>query len=207
IFIALEIAMTRYPEISPVHTAWKPESLPPIIPHSPSRLKGVVDLLVHLGGVLWLAAVPRFPFLVLGPGARYFSDGKVQATPAAQALYWQIIALLLVPVAVKAFLLLRSSKRGPLSRKNRILIEAFNHSIGIVILALAVRMRDYFVVTGTGSNLAGYRHVVEVYNSITHTAISVGLAINSVILIWTLGKYFLGASDGKAAGWALRAPL
>jgi hypothetical protein len=197
VFIALEWAITRYPAVSPVHTAWKPESLPPVTRQSPSRLKAVVDLLVHLAGVLWLAAVPRFPFLVLGPGARYFSDSRVQATPAAQSLYWQIIALLLVPVAIKAVLLVRSLKKGPLIRKTRILIEAFNHSIGVVILALAIRVHDYFAVTGTGSNLEGYRRAVDAYNSIAHISIGAGLGISIVILCWTLGKYFL--APGSAA--------
>jgi hypothetical protein len=188
IFVALELGMSRYPELSAVRTAWKPESLPPVARDSPSRLKAVADLLAHLGGVLWLAAVPYHPYLVLGPGAGYFSGYPVRATAALHAMYWPFVALLFVPLIVKAALLGRL-----LTASQRLLVRSVTGVVGLVIFAMAIRVRDYFTVVGDAATMAKYGHAVDVYTSITAVSLRIGFGICLIFLLWDIAKYFLKA--------------
>lgn len=207
IFAALEWAVSRHEIEFPERDGWKPEALPLIHPSSRNQIGVLAGLVAHLGGILWLAVAPFHPYLVLGPGAGYFTGSPVHATPALWAIYWPLVGLLFLPLLIETGVFLHSLSGAIPSSRQRLLMHIFNRSATLVGLALALRVHEYFTVIGTAADQAKYAHAVEVYTSITVISLRVGFAICLFGLVWTFGRRLFKSSAPALSFWKTGAQL
>lgn len=201
IFAALEYAAPRYASRFSALSEWKPETLPPIDSAPNKPYTTILDLLFNFAGIIWLAAVPHHLFLLLGPGARYFTAGPVRATPALHALYGPVIALLFVPLVVKTLVVARTLAGRTLTDAQKLLLRTFNGGIGLIILILAVRVRYYFTVAGTAAAEAKFHHAADIYNSVTYTSLRIWLAVSVFTIVWGIVNHYIKTRAPGAAAW------
>ncbi|HEY0758550.1 MAG TPA: hypothetical protein VGD59_04755 [Acidisarcina sp.] len=191
-FVVLEFWATRYPSKSAVHSQWKPESLPRIDPARRTPARVTAELLIHFGGILYLAAIPRYPSLLLGPGAGYFTAGPLRATAQLHAFYWPMMALLCVPVLLKVASLGRTLTPGW-----RLALRAVKGAVGLLLLVLLLRIHDYFTVVGSLPDQTNYRQAAAIFNNIITLSLRIAVAVCVLSLVWEIGSYIL---KGRSAG-------
>jgi hypothetical protein len=75
---------------------WDVKSLPPVVKEAKPRRRtqSIFELIFSILGLLWLLAVPFYPFLMFGPAAIWLKPG-----PALRAIYYPILALCIVGLA------------------------------------------------------------------------------------------------------------
>lgn len=102
-FAIVEFVSERYPEKCPQFFAtspnWSPTSLPPVEKEPALRGKprtlttAIANFVVGFAVLVWLLLVPRYPFLILGPGAAYLHRSPFQVAPVVVWFYWAIVGL------------------------------------------------------------------------------------------------------------------
>ncbi len=100
-FVALEFFAQRYPEKCPDLVAarpqWSPTTLPPLEKRPPAGGKtrtfttAVAELIAQFAVLVWLLLIPRYPFLVMGPGAALLDHSPVQPAQVLIIWYWAIV--------------------------------------------------------------------------------------------------------------------
>ena len=108
IFAILEYIALRHPEKCPPLAgfggSWSPASLPPLekptaeIGKTRSFAHAVAEVVFGFLVLCWLALIPRFPFLMFGPGAAMFEASPYQLSEVWWTFYWWILALNVVQV-------------------------------------------------------------------------------------------------------------
>jgi hypothetical protein len=102
VFAALEFMRTRYPDhclsIPGITEKWNPSSLPPLEPKPTSGkprsyAQAVAEFIFSVLFLVWLVLIPRYPFLILGPGAAYLQAGPFQLTPVWWTFFWCVVGL------------------------------------------------------------------------------------------------------------------
>jgi len=83
---------------------WNPHSLPPAprTEKRPSRTQSVFEIITGVAGLLWLLALPHYPFLVLGPLAEF-----LKAAPLWPRFYLPMALLAILGVAYQCVGLFR----------------------------------------------------------------------------------------------------
>jgi hypothetical protein len=98
-FAVLERAQARFH----LFEKWELDSLPPVAKRSqpPSRTQTIFELVFGVIGLVWLLAVPHYPFLILGPASAFLKPGPIwhifylpMVLLSAMQLGYQIIGLL-----------------------------------------------------------------------------------------------------------------
>jgi hypothetical protein len=102
-FAILELVSERYPEKCPPFLAtsshWSPTSLPPLekepaLQGKPRTLTtAVANFVVGFVVLIWLLLLPRYPYLVLGPGAAFLHRSPFQFAPVVIWFYWAVVGL------------------------------------------------------------------------------------------------------------------
>jgi len=89
VFAAIEYGTKQF-GLSAQGVNWEPGTLPPVAAPAkkPTRLHRVADAIVHWVLVVFLLVIPRYPFLILGPGAAYLSRMGVSAAGSWMVFYW-----------------------------------------------------------------------------------------------------------------------
>jgi len=89
VFALLERAQARLK----LFDKWDIRSLPPVAkqPRPPSRTQSVFELIFAIIGILWLLAVPTYPFLILGPASAFLT-----ASPLWHTFYLPVVLLAFV---------------------------------------------------------------------------------------------------------------
>jgi hypothetical protein len=101
VFVVLEFVSERYPEKSPDFLAtgprWSPAHLPPLERPLPPGMKprslatAIAEFIVGVALLIWMLLIPRYPFLLLGPGAAYLEHSPVRLAPIAITFFWAIV--------------------------------------------------------------------------------------------------------------------
>jgi hypothetical protein len=75
---------------SPCMSDWDPRKLPKVKIETPTkrRYNAVCGIIVGIFGLVWLLAIPQYPFLIIGPAAYL-----VRGAPIWQTVYWPLVAL------------------------------------------------------------------------------------------------------------------
>src|SRR5271170_3532869 len=75
---------------SPCISDWDPRKLPKVKIETSTkrRYNAVCGIVAGIFGLLWLLAIPEYPFLIIGPAAYV-----VKAAPVWQTVYWPLVAL------------------------------------------------------------------------------------------------------------------
>jgi hypothetical protein len=131
--------------------AWEPSKLPRVRNEAnekkPRSFPGrVVDLVLHCVWMLYVLAVPAFPFLIIGPGAWYLDSLYVRFAPVWHTFYILLMVLLWVQLATKILALREGTQswRTPLEFVARLL--------GIAGVGLIAFTQTYFA-PAHGANL------------------------------------------------------
>jgi hypothetical protein len=103
IFIALEKGKDH------VLNRWDPGKLPPLkapTEDGPSA-RNIFSFVAAVVGTAWLALTPRWPYLLLGPGALYLQAVPMKLMAEWVWFYWAIVALLCLQLGLQFVNLLR----------------------------------------------------------------------------------------------------
>ena len=102
-FAILEFVSERYPEKCPPFFStsphWSPTCLPPVekepvLQGKPRTLTtAFANFVVGFAVLVWLLLVPRYPFLILGPGGAYLLRSPFQIAPVVVWFYWAVVGL------------------------------------------------------------------------------------------------------------------
>jgi hypothetical protein len=100
IFAAIERVSAKSPGLSD----WDPRKLPKVKVETSTkrRYNAVCGIVFGIFGLLWLLAIPNYPFLIIG-GAVYY----VKGAPIWQTVYWPIVALAVASIFEHVVRLLR----------------------------------------------------------------------------------------------------
>jgi hypothetical protein len=157
---------------------WDPAKLPSLEqPTKEKSLAGrIADLAAHFLWLLYVLAIPRQPFLVLGPGALFLTKLSADFAPVWRPFYIAIIVLLLAQLAIKLVALGRGKHpwEAPL--------ELLTKLLGVVPTALLAATKVYFVPTSPVANfhaLAQINYWVNVSFKIVLVIVVVQLVVES----------------------------
>jgi hypothetical protein len=184
VFAACEFALGANPAWGRWRNNWDPTQLPAAKQRekSPPLAHRVADVIVGGLFLLWVLAVPRKPYLLLGPGVRNLHSLPVGLTPEWPIFYYQIVTLLLLQLALKVVALFHWS-----SLWQQVLALGIQ-TAGVVLLAIVVQARIWFVPVASGSfaeNIASLNYGVSL-------SLKIALAISVAKLLWDVGKLLKG---------------
>jgi hypothetical protein len=148
VFVVIEFVHGRYHS---EWAAWVPSKLPQLKHEAnekkPRSLAGrVVDLVLHCLWMLYVLAIPAFPFLIIGPGAWYLDSLYVRFAPVWHTFYILLMILLWVQLAIKILALREGTQswRKPLEFVTRLL--------GIAGVGLLAFTQTYFAPVSAAAN-------------------------------------------------------
>ena len=168
VFAALEYGHSKLKRVD----KWDPATLPRIDKRKPAKVQGkpIADLIANAVLVLWWLAVPRFPFLIFGPGQAY-----LKLSPAVLAVHGTILMLLLVPVVLQLVIVLRPSPDW--QRPVTVLISKI-----VALLVISVLMKAGSLVLVTADAPGSLRQI----GAIVNINFLVVLAVASVLVVLQL---------------------
>lgn len=183
IFAMLDRASTR----SKLLNDWDPIKLPKLKQKEDfkRRWNSLAGVVFGVLGLWWLLALPKFPFLVLGPAA-YF----LKPAPVWQSVYSLIVILAIAGVAKDIFVLLRPQITW-IDPVAKFVSSAF----GLCIIKMLLPAQVYIVATHAEAVRAAavINQIVPVSLSIT----AVALAITLIFYAWQTYRQLRHA--GRAA--------
>lgn len=199
VFAALEWGTQKSDVKGHLFGDWDPRLLPAVQKEVDRRRwwSGVAELISLLVAMVWWLAVPHFPVLMFGPAVARFAAWPVRLFSGWALVYWTMSALMVVQVIVRAVTLARPASR----RVSKALQLAFK-VMGLGILAMLLKVRDFLVVTGGGAGA----HLETTVMQVNH-GLWVALRIVQVLVIldiiwesWKLAVMLIRPEDGKPAG-------
>lgn len=200
VFVAIEFASTRYPEICPpiegITRNWHPNSLPPLEKDLLRRGKprsfaqAIAEILFGALFLAWLLLVPRYPFLIMGPGAVYLKVGPFALAHVWWAFFWWVLALNIFQIVWKCVDLARGKWQFP-SRIQQVAFKA----VGLIPIIILLTARDqvYVLLKSPGADQLKYGENISQLNNGIHFAFAVICAIVALQLAWDL---WVMARDG-----------
>jgi len=196
-FFVLDLVWGRYGVKCRFFDSWDPRSLPAVEPESRRRKPcSIADLTASLIFALYLIALPKFPFLIVGPGALYFQNSPLGPAPALRLFYWAIVALLLTSVTLKAVYLVRASWR-----RYRAVTDFVLTGAGLVILFLLMRVPEYVVVAGVAEDLARYQKLAGTLNHALLLAVRVTTVVLLLQILWEAGRFIVDRVHAHTGAW------
>jgi hypothetical protein len=100
VFAAIDRASVKSSCVS----EWDPRKLPKVKVEASTkrRVNAIAGLVFAVLGLLWVLAIPEFPFLIIGPAAFL-----VKGAPVWQSIYWAIVALAVASIVEHLVIVLR----------------------------------------------------------------------------------------------------
>jgi hypothetical protein len=114
---------------------WDPRRLPALKtnPEDGPNAKSVFNFIAVAVGTLWLALTPRWPYLLLGPGALYLQAIPMKLMPQWIQFYWAIVVLLCAQLVLRFFSLFRLLPRRH-ARIMDLTLKGVGLCIGVLLL-------------------------------------------------------------------------
>jgi hypothetical protein len=198
IFAVVEWVATHYPgklKGLPMPNAdWSPSALPPLERDSAAGKKprsfarAVAEVVFGFLGLLWLLLVPRYPFLLLGPGAAYLPLASFQPATVLVQFYWYVIAVNVLQLGWRAENLWRGSWR--LSRTAQEITLA---AMGLIPLVVLLAAPGHVYLTLKHPELDQLRHsgsLTTIDQAIYGFALVI-FVLTVVQLVWHVGRMVL----------------
>ena len=181
-FSVFEFAQGRYFAQLKWQETWSIRDLPAVEQQKrPSFANRVADLIVNTLMFLWLLAVPTHPYLILGPGGS-LRGMPFGLSPEWRIFYWQIVALFGVMLVLKFCQFLTRSVT---------LLQGLGlvtQAVSLLVLAVMVQARTYFVSVAQGNGLPSLETLASV-NYWVNFGFKVALVVGVIKLaadIWQL---------------------
>lgn len=196
-FAALEFFAARFPARSaPLLkgvTDWSPASLPQLEKLHPSLkpksyAHAVAEVVFGFLFLVWLALIPEYPFLLLGPGWEYLRHSPFALAPTVMVFYYWVLALNVLQVGWHAVDLIR----GTWQRRRTVQHLVFK-AFAVIPLVVLVRAPGHalLLLQHPGVDAANYGGMVATVNAGAHKGLLVVLVIVVVQFVWDLGRWVL----------------
>jgi hypothetical protein len=170
VFAAIDRVSIKTPCVSD----WDPRKLPKVKVEATTkrRANAIAGLVFGVFGLLWLLAIPNYPFLIIGPAA-YF----LKAAPIWQTVYWAIVALSVASIFEQLVRLIRPQ------------LTWFPPTFRIATTFLAAWVVNALLHTQTfvlpaNQDVAGLAGILNVCILISAAIWGVCLVVGLVIYIW-----------------------
>jgi hypothetical protein len=212
IFAIIEYAAARcpgkFPMLAPPSTNWSPADLPPLQPEfaggkKPRSFAGAVtEVIFGFLFLMWWLLIPKYPYLLIGPGVFYIDDwGHVAApfhwAPVWHAVYWWVLALHVVRLGWQCLDL----KFGRWQRPRTVQQIAMS-ALGLIPLGilLAAPGQMYFTLRHPEEDAARFGAALQSINLAIHWCAVVICVISVVTVVVGLGRMGLEAYRKRVAG-------
>jgi hypothetical protein len=121
-----------------VFDKWDPRKLPELRanPDDGPTAVNIFTFIVTAIGTLWVAFIPSWPYLLLGPGAHYLPQLVLKPMPSWPLFYWPIVAALCARLALQ-FLSLFRWLTHPKARLADVILRGVSLCIGVLLLLKA----------------------------------------------------------------------
>lgn len=197
VFAAVEFFGARFPAKSaPLMkgmTEWSPASLPKLEKLHPglkpkSYAHAVAEEVFGFLFLVWLALIPTYPILLLGPGVEYLRHAPFALAPTVMVFYYWVLALNVLQVVWHGVDLMRGSWQRPQPLQHL----AFK-AIGLIPLVVLLRAPGHVLVLlkASATDAAHYGTTVATLNDVVHKALLVVLVIVVLQLVWGLGQWVM----------------
>jgi len=172
---------------------WDPMKLPSAKQESAKDVsvrplwKRVMELIVHCLWMAYVLMVPKFPFLMIGPGVFYFGALGVTVAPVWHTFYVLLVIVLTVQLGLKLMALM------PRPHAWMEAMEFATHVLAVVAFSIVAWNGELFVATSPAAdlhNLADVNQGVELALRIALVFAGVGLVKKGWQLVrrWTPAK-------------------
>jgi len=152
---------------------WEPRKLPKVrIAQQKRRRDAIAGIVFGVFGLIWLLAVPNFPFLILGPGALI-----LKAAPIWQTVYFPILLVASAGIAEHSFTLVK-----PQLTWTHMVLKLATTGLNLWIIRLLSQTRTYLLPTDP--HTAQVAAAVNLAIPISLVCVAVGLGISMLIYIW-----------------------
>ncbi len=184
VFVILEFTWEGVAKKCNLFDSWKPRTLPPLEEAGKSSPKHpLMELAGSLAFAIYLLILPRYPYLLIGPGALFLKNAPFQIAPAMAAAYWSFVALAFLQVAAKVLFLVR---RNWISAKPY--FGYFARAISFAVLLLLLWVPEYFVISPASAGIAKYQQMVGDLNHAIRMGLKVILFIVFANTVWELRR-------------------
>ncbi|MGD0630905.1 MAG: hypothetical protein ABR987_16375 [Terracidiphilus sp.] len=209
VFAALEYAVAHHrvklPAMGAPPSAWSPGALPHLDPDSrpggkqPSYAKAVAEVIFGYLFLIWLLLIPKYPYLLMGPGAYYLASLPFRLAPVWVPAYWCVVALNVLQVGWNALNLYRGRWQKP-QRAVHLVYKA----VGMVPVILLLTAKDHATVLLKHPALdqARYGATLDGINLSINWSVALICAIVAFQVVWGIAKMIVNAYRKRAAAVA-----
>jgi hypothetical protein len=204
VFAVIEIASSRFPEkmfpLAPMSPVWSPVDLPPLNASDQKKPRTFARALAEvIFGCLffaWLLLVPKFPFLMFGPGAWYLQASPYTLAPACMVFYWSLVALNAFELTWKIVDFARGAWQGQ-NRWRHLCM----HALSLIPLSILLSAPGHtlVLVKGSAPDAAGLAAKVAEANHGSQQVIMLVVAIVMLQLVWGIVRAGLDAYRKRVA--------
>jgi hypothetical protein len=207
IFATIEFLRVRrqgqYSAASSRDADWSPRSLPPLeIPSAGgaerrNRGRVIVSLVFGCLGLAWLVMLPHYPYLIIGPGARYLPSFPFAPTPTLTLVYWLIVGQVAVAIAWRMVALFTDRWRWLYPAEVLVL-----RLLGLAsnIVALTAPQHQLIQLARPAGTPEKYATMLPTLNELFYKLAVLFFAITVLQLTWQLARMTIAWHRRRAAG-------
>lgn len=196
IFAVLEYILVNHPHLLPqlegVYTDWSPAKLAPLDPARKAGqkpryfAKAVAEVIFGWLFLAWFLLVPKYPFLMFGPGVLYLRTGPFALASVWWTFYWTALAMSALQVLWNTADLMRGAWRTPSRFKQ--LAQKAGGLISIGVL-LAASNHIYVMLKHPQIDAAQYSTMLNQINPGAYDVLIVLFLIIAVQFLWELAQW------------------
>jgi hypothetical protein len=204
IFAVVEIAGTRFPAkifpFAPITPVWSPTDLPLLNASDQKKPRTFARVLAEVifGCLLlvWLLLVPRFPFLMFGPGAWYLQASPYAFAPVCLTFYWSLVLLNAFELTWKIVDFARGAWQGQKRWRHLTM-----HALSLIPLSILLTAPSHLLilVKSSAPDAAGLAAKVAEANHGIRQVIILVVAIVVLQLVWGIVRASLDAYRNRVA--------
>jgi hypothetical protein len=194
VFAVLEYVGLHHPEwvpqIAPLTSKWDLNNLPQIDAETRgkkrTRAHAIVDAVAHFLMLCWLLLVPKYPVLILGPGAFIVYALPYTLAPVITDFYWAVVVLNVVQLAWKLVDLSTGAWMG-----ERKLQQFAIKLMGMIPLVIALLAPEHLwiVLKNPAADFAKYGTQLAQINQAIYLGLRIVLAITVITFVLGLMKW------------------
>jgi hypothetical protein len=188
VFAIIEFAITRYgtswlpadkfPPAAGYGPNWTPSDLPPVEKNAKggkkprSYAQAVAEVIFGFLLIIWLLLIPKYPFLLLGPGIVYAHLAPFQLEPVWWQFYWWIVGLNIFQFGTKLINLLYGAWQDPQPWMTMV-----NKALGLVPIVILFNHPMLFSLKHPELDQQHYSPTLDLVNRSVHRGLLVVCAI------------------------------
>ena len=204
VFAVIEIAGTRFPAktlpFAPMTPVWSPADLPQLGAKDQKKprsfARALAEVVFGCAFFVWLLLVPRFPFLMFGPGAWYLHASPYALAPVVVTFYWSLVLINGFELTWKIVDFARGAWQGQKPWRH-----LFMHALSLIPLSILLTTpgQVLIVVKSSASTTAALAANVAEANRASHQVIALVIVIVALQLVWGVARVCLEAYRKRVA--------